>query len=57
MFAVQCPQVKGGRGQRLVTERSIRSLAAVPHGWLLTVACPCGQEHALAVPRLAGRLG
>jgi hypothetical protein len=51
MFAVQCPQVKGGRGQRLVTERSIRSMAAVPQGWLLTVACPCGEEHALAVPR------
>ena len=50
MFVVECPQVHTGRGQRLVTESRIRSLAAEPGGWLLTVACPCGQEHEVHVP-------
>lgn len=56
MLAVRCPQVPvrvGGRGERLVSERRIRSLVAVEDGYLLTVACPCGQEHAVAVRRAA----
>ena len=50
MFVVECPQVRTASGQRLVTERSIRSLAAEPGGWLLTVACPCGRVHEVHVP-------
>lgn len=54
MLAVRCPQVPvvaGGTGERLVSERRIRSLVAVADGYLLRVACPCGEEHALAVRR------
>lgn len=51
MIAVRCPQVTAGRGERLLTERSVRGLVAVPGGWLLTVACPCGQQHHVPVER------
>lgn len=51
MFVVECPAVRTSRGQRLVSEGRIRSLAAVPGGWQLTVACPCGQEHLVLVAR------
>ncbi|HEU0102908.1 MAG TPA: hypothetical protein VFR07_11375 [Mycobacteriales bacterium] len=61
MFVVECPvlrerQVAAGgrqasaRGQRLVSESAIRGFAAVPQGWRLTVACPCGQEHVVVWP-------
>jgi hypothetical protein len=53
MLAVRCPKVTTGRGERLVSERRIRSLVSVADGYLLTVACPCGQEHAVAVRRAA----
>ena len=53
MIAVRCPQVTAGRGERLLTERSIRGLVAVPGGWLLTVACPCGQTHEVAIEKVA----
>jgi hypothetical protein len=53
MLAVRCPHVTTGRGERLVSERRIRSLVAVADGFLLTVACPCGEEHAVAVRRPA----
>lgn len=56
MLAVRCPQVPvvaGGTGERLVSERRVRSLVAVEDGYLLTVACPCGQEHAVAIRRAA----
>jgi len=51
MLAVRCPEVTTGRGERLVSERRIRGLVAVEDGYLLTVACPCGQEHHVAVRR------
>ncbi len=51
MLAVRCPEVTTGRGERLVSERRIRGLVAVGDGYLLTVACPCGQEHHVAVRR------
>lgn len=52
MFVVRCPEVHTERGERLVTERRIVGMAAAPDGWLLTVACPCGQQHVVAVPHL-----
>lgn len=52
MLLVRCPQVMSERGERLVSERRITGMAAVLDGWLLSVACPCGQEHPVAVPRV-----
>lgn len=52
MFVVECPAVRTGRGQRLVTESQIRSFEAVAGGWRLTVACACGERHPVLVPRL-----
>jgi hypothetical protein len=51
MIAVRCPGVTTGRGERLVSERRVRGLVAVADGFLLTIACPCGQEHHVAIRR------
>lgn len=50
MFVVECPE--GASGRRLVSERRISGMAAVPEGWALTVTCPCGREHLTVVRRL-----
>lgn len=52
MLAVPCPQVRTGRGERLVTERRITALDSSPTGFVLTVACPCGRPHQVPVQRL-----
>lgn len=52
MLAVPCPRVATGRGERLVTERRITALDSSATGFVLTVACPCGQPHQLHVGRL-----
>lgn len=52
MLAVRCPEVTTTRGERLVSERRVTGLTGSPRGWLLRVACPCGHEHVVPVPRL-----
>ena len=52
MLAVQCPQVRTGRGQRLVSERRIVAMAGSPEGFVLTVRCPCGQQHQVRTGRV-----
>ncbi len=47
MLAVRCPEVRTARGERLLGERHITGMAVVERRWLVTVACPCGQEHVL----------
>ncbi len=51
MIAVRCPKVTTPRGERLLSERAVTSLQAVADAWLLTVRCPCGEEHPVAVRR------
>lgn len=50
MIVVRCPESQSG--QRLVSERWVRSMDAVPGGFLLTVLCPCGATHPVAIPRV-----
>ena len=53
MLVVRCPEVRAGRGERLVSEQRIVGLEGTGSGFLVTVRCPCGQRHAVPVPRLA----